>query len=290
MRTTDGDGGDGCIEPIAGAKPDRDARAGRIDAGRLLGEGIQLFFTDRDGGVSPPPYDTLNLAYHTGDVAGNVSANRDIVATALGMACERFIYLEQVHGIRVVRAEVSASTRRGTGDAGDPSQSRGDAFAATDGVYTTEPGLALGVLIADCVPLAIAVPDAGVVAMLHAGWRGTIGDIAGITLKMIAGDLEFNATDACAVMGPAIGSCCYEVDEGRARLFVEKYGRSSGVVSGRDGHRLDLFRANHVNLREAGVKESNISRVGGCTCCEKRYYSFRRDGETGRQGAFVVLG
>ena len=259
-----------------GAEP-----AGFIDSGRLLGEGIGLLFTDREGGVSPPPYDFLNLAYHTGDEAENVRANRKIVAGTLGIAQERFVYLQQVHGVAVVRA--------GAKRAADAANSNGDAFAATDGTYTAEKGLALAVLTADCVPLALSVPSAGIVAMLHAGWRGTVGDIAGAALRAITMDTGCEASDARAVMGPAIAPCCYEVDEGRARLFVEKYGRKSGVVSQKGGYHLDLYKANSINLLEAGVNEANVRRSGGCTCCEKRYYSFRRDGETGRQGAFVFL-
>ena len=165
----------------------------------------------------------------------------------------------------------------------------GEAFAATDGVYTGEAGLALGVLTADCVPLAIAVPGSGMVAMLHAGWRGTIADIAGIALREMAGGRGLDLADVRVVMGPAISRCCYEVDEGRARLFVEKYGRRSGVVSGGKEYRLDLLRANHINLRKAGVKDANISSTDRCTCCEGRYFSYRRDGETGRQGAYVFM-
>jgi YfiH family protein len=247
----------------------------------MLGAGIRLYFTDRNGGVSPPPFDTLNLAYHTGDDADNVIANRGIVAGALGIPPQRFVHPQQVHGVRVVRAGAAAGREK--------EKIVGEAYAATDGVYTGEAGLALGVLTADCVPLAIAVPGSGMVAMLHAGWRGTIADIAGIALREMAGGIGLDLDDVRVVMGPAISRCCYEVDEGRARLFVEKYGRRSGVVSGGKEYRLDLFRANHINLRKAGVKDANISSTGKCTCCEGRYFSYRRDGETGRQGAYVFM-
>ena len=256
-------------------------RAGWIEAGHLLGEGIGLVFTDRTGGVSPPPYDTLNLDYRRGDGAENVRANRHKVAAGLGIAAGRFVYLEQVHGLRVERA--------GEEDAGDGPEGRGFSFAATDGAFTTETGLALGVLTADCVPLALAAPQRGVVAMLHAGWRGTIGDIAAVALRRLAEVLGLHPGKVRAVMGPAIGPCCYRVDEGRARLFVERYGEESGVVSRKGGYRLDLLQANRMNLLAAGVREDNIGRVGGCTCCEARYFSFRREGVTGRQGAFVFL-
>jgi len=253
--------------------------SGWIDAGCLLGEKIGLVFTDRHGGVSLPPFDSLNLAYHTGDEPGDVRENRMRVATVMGIAAERFVYLQQVHGVNVVRADSKVLT----GGSDQP----GVEFAASDGVYTTDIDVVLSVLTADCVPCAIALPSAGVVAMLHAGWKGTIGNIVASALSGIKGELGLDLSEIKAVMGPAIGPCCYEVDEGRARLFVEKYGEDSNVVCGEGEHRLDLFQANRINLLEAGVREENISRVGGCTCCEERYFSFRRDGVTGRQGAFV---
>lgn len=282
MRKNEYEGGGGLgRDANARAVPDRTLPDGWIDAGHLLGEGVGLFFTDRSGGVSPPPHATLNLSYRTGDAAENVRANRRRVASLMGVDAKDFVYLEQVHGVAVKRAAVR--------DDDDMSPDPGDAYAATDGVYTTEPGLVLAVLTADCVPLALYLPSAGMVAMLHAGWRGTIGDIAGRALRTIAAETGCGVSDARAVMGPAIGRCCYEVDEGRARLFVERYGGESGVVTEGDGYHLDLFKANMINLREAGLDEANVERSGGCTCCERRYYSFRRDGETGRQGAFVLL-
>ena len=248
-----------------------------IDAGDLLGEGVGLLFTDRGGGVSPSPYATLNLAVHTGDVMDNVARNRLRVARSLGMPPWDFTFLEQVHGLRVVEGE------RGSAATGART------LPAADGVFTAETGLALAVLTADCLPLALAVPSAGMVALLHAGWRGTLGDIAARALRAMRDRAAFAARDVRAVMGPAIGPCCYRVDEGRARAFVEKYGESSKVVGGEGGRRLDLFRANALNLVREGVEEAHIHRVGGCTCCERRFFSYRRDGVTGRQGAFIYL-
>ncbi len=254
---------------------------GWTDAGRMLGEGIGLVFTDRHGGVSPPPFDSLNLAYHTGDEPENVRRNREKAAKGLGVAPDRFVYLRQAHGLHVAGA--------GSGDASRSRDSLIGAPEGTDGAFTTQRRVVLSVLTADCVPIALALPEAGMVAMLHAGWRGTVGNIVASALRAMGRDLAPDAVEIRAVMGPAIGPCCYEVDEGRARLFVERYGESSAVVRGTEGWRVDLLRANFLNLTAAGVREENIGRLGGCTCCESRYFSFRRDGVTGRQGAYVFL-
>jgi polyphenol oxidase len=259
----------------------RRSGAGWIDAGSLLGSGIGLTFTDRSGGVSPAPYDTLNLALNTGDEADNVHENRLEVSRQVNIPQERFIYLEQVHGLDVARAGLEY-------DGMGAGALRG-ALASTDGVFTTEEGLVLSVLTADCVPVAIAEHQAGVVAMLHAGWRGTIGNIVGIAMEMMATGVGIRRGKARVVLGPSIAPCCYVVDEGRARLFVERYGENGVVAKAAEGSRLDLVRANILNLIKAGVREENIVALGGCTCCEKRYFSYRRDGVTGRQGSFLYI-
>ncbi len=247
-----------------------------LEAGALLGDGFRLLFTDRNGGISQPPFATLNLSYKGGDDPGNVDANRALVASALGLEADDLVFMQQVHGSRVARV------RRGDGDV--PRTLEG-----TDGMFTTEKGLALAVLTADCVPIALASPSREVGAVLHAGWRGTHGDIAGVALRLLREELSVDPGEVRAVLGPAIGPCCYLVEEGRARLFVEEYGEESGVVIEDGGFRIDLVRANLINLVRSGLRRENIHRVGGCTCCDERYFSFRREGVTGRQGAFLCM-
>jgi purine-nucleoside/S-methyl-5'-thioadenosine phosphorylase / adenosine deaminase len=265
---------------VRGTEPSLDI-PGWIEAGHLLGEGIRLVFTAREGGCSPPPYDSLNLAYHTGDDPANVLLNRRAVATRLGIPAEDFIYLEQVHGLRVGRA-VSADT-------GIPPREFHPDFAASDGAFSTEAGLVLAVLTADCVPLALTSPYNRVALMLHAGWRGTLEDIVAAGLDILQNELGVRSSECAAVMGPAVGPCCYGVDKGRAAVFVERYGEGSGVVMEEKGYHLDLKRANRLNLLRAGVADERIWEVGGCTCCDRRYFSYRRDGVTGRQGSFIYL-
>lgn len=253
----------------------RENRADWLEAGHLLGEGKALYFTLRRGGVSPPPYDTLNLSGTNGDEPRNVLENRSQVAGWLGLELRDMVFMRQVHGTEVRRVSEGGALRERV-------------VPGTDGLFTTRPGLALVALTADCVPLALGFESPPGVAMLHAGWRGTVGDIVGEALKRLS-SLGAQPGEFRAVIGPCIGPCCYSVDEGRARLFVEKYGERSGVVKVGDGYRLDLALANRINLLRAGVEEENIHRVGGCTCCREEYFSFRREGVTGRQGALVML-
>lgn len=259
-------------------KPSEDMRAdsGWLVAGHLLGEGKALYFTNRHGGVSPPPFHSLNLSLREGDHPGNVIANRRLAAGRLGVEVRDLVFMRQTHGVRVCRV------RKGDWETAP-------VVPDADGIYTTDTGLVLAALTADCLPIALGFKDPDGVAMLHAGWRGTLRDIVGEALGRISSALGVAAPEVRAVIGPGIGPCCYQVDEGRARLFVEKYGEESGVVVEEHGYRVDLGRANRMNLLRAGVKEENIHRVGGCTCCLNDYFSFRREGVTGRQGAFVFL-
>ncbi len=246
-----------------------------LDAGRLLGKGVALYFTRRWGGVSPPPYDQLNLSASCGDDPGNVLLNRMRAAARLGVELRDVVFMRQVHGTRVRRV-----LRGG--------RHRERVVPDADGLFTTRPGLVLAALTADCVPVALAFDRPPGVAILHAGWRGTLHDIAGVALRRLR-SLGVRPEEVRAVLGPAIGPCCYRVDEGRAALFVEKYGEECGVVRWEEGPCLDLPLANRINLIRAGLEERNVHRVGGCTCCQRDFFSFRREGVTGRQGAFVML-
>ncbi|OFW55997.1 MAG: hypothetical protein A2W01_04535 [Candidatus Solincola sediminis] len=251
-----------------------------IDASHFLGEAFSLIFTNRRGGVSDAPFDSLNLGFRGGDNPMSVSSNRATVASQLGVSVERFVYLHQVHGTTV---------RRAGSEDGRKAAETGDAFPKTDGAYSDRPLTVLAVLTADCLPLAIGHKEGLFVAMLHAGWKGTLENIASAALNEIRKEFSFRPFDLRAVMGPGIGPCCYHVDEGRANLFVERYGEGSGVVQGGARPGLDLYRANRANLLEEGVKEENINTTGICTCCNPDYFSYRREGVTGRQGAFAFL-
>jgi hypothetical protein len=251
-----------------------------IDASALLPEKASLVFTNRHGGVSKPPYDSLNLGFRGGDDPSDVAENRSIVASRLGIEPERFIYLEQVH---------STSVRRATSVDGARALDPGDAFAETDGSYSFEPLTVLAVLTADCLPVALAHRDGLFVALLHAGWKGTIGNIVSSALSAIRREVSFDPQEIVAVMGPGIGPCCYQVDEGRAFSFVEEYGDDAGVVRWGARPSIDLFAANRINLIREGLREENIKTAGFCTCCNPDCFSFRREGRTGRQAALLYL-
>jgi polyphenol oxidase len=205
--------------------------------------GATALFTTRRGGVSEGPYASLNLGLWTDDEAERVRANRERVRAEVG--AERVAQGRQVHGNRVV---VDAQ-----------------GIEEADGQVTTARGVAAAVLVADCLPIALAGPQG--VGVVHAGWRGLA---AGVVEAGVA------ATGAVsAAIGPGIGPCCYEVgDEVRA-------------VFGTTERTLDLKAIARARLQAAGVRE--VHDCGLCTACDaERFFSHRRDrGITGRQAGLA---
>jgi YfiH family protein len=216
--------------------------------------GYVVAFTTRNGGVSEGVYESLNLTAGTGDAVRLVEENRRRACASAGVPHERLSFNRQVHSPTVHRAG-----RRGV---------------PGDGLWTDEPGVAMLAFSADCLPIAIARTDAGPrrLAILHAGWRGLAEGV------VTAGVTALGEGEQAAVVGPAIGPCCYEVGEDVASLFDEDL-----TVDGR----FDLWRAAERALRAAGV--ARVDRVDLCTRCHPElFFSHRRSGR--RRGAQGVVG
>jgi YfiH family protein len=246
----------------------------------LLGAGIVAAFTGRVGGASAPPHATLNLGTRVGDDLRRVLANRRRVATVLGLAGRPWALARQVHGARVLRV-AAAGLGQGPPEAKAP-------LGEADGLVTAEPGLLLAVLTADCAPVLLADPAAGVVGAVHGGWRGLA---AGVVEAGVAAMAALGADPAACVglVGPAIGGCCYEVGP-EVREAVG--GRlPAALATTRDGRpALDPAAGAAEALALAGVGQVRVA--GECTFdLEGRYFSHRRDhGRTGRQAGLVALG
>jgi YfiH family protein len=225
-------------------------------------------FTTRAGGVSPAPWDSLNLGRLVEDDPARVAENwrRVEAATRLGFARVR-----QVHGARVVHL------RRST----EPAEE-------ADAVVSTDAGVAACVSVADCVPVLLADPVGGAVAAVHAGWRGTMARVSDAAVRALAAIGGADPGRLLASIGPSIGPCCYEVSPDLADRFSREIG---GVVRGERGHpHLDLWEANRRVLVEAGLRPEGVEVVGRCTSCDSRsFFSHRRDrGRTGRHIAFIA--
>jgi YfiH family protein len=236
--------------------------------------GARAAFSTRLGGVSEAPFDRLNLGVLTGDDRDAVVENRRRLATALGTAPERVAIGRQVHGAEL-QTHTAGQSPSPFADPGSVELAEVDghvipAPGADRGPATDSPAAAL-VLVADCLPVALAGP--GGVAMLHCGWRGLAGGILAHGAEAVA------ATDAA--IGPGIGACCYEVGDEVLEAFA---GLGPGTASGR---MLDLAEVARRLLERAGVER--VELAGLCTSCEEElFFSHRRDrGRTGRQAGLV---
>jgi YfiH family protein len=238
-------------------------------------------FTTRHEGVSRQPYNSLNLGTNTFDSPHNVRGNRSILARAFGSRAERLVTVNQVHGVDLLVI-----------DTPNPDYSHFLKLEC-DGLVTNQPGVMIGVCIADCVPLILLDPKKKVVAALHAGWKGTAGNIAGKGVETLVGVFGSDQADILAAIGPAIGRCCYEVDMPVWEAFnkngvgLECFERKTAAGK----WHLDLAAANYSQLLNAGLTASNIATASSCVSCEHDlFFSHRRDrGETGRQMGFIML-
>jgi YfiH family protein len=233
-------------------------------------------FLGRLGGVSRGEFAELNLSYLVGDDNGAVDENwrrfRELLPEGASVA-----QLRQVHGDAV---RFVAEGEKGV-------------LGQGDGLVTSSPGLALCVLSADCVPILMADLESSVVAAIHAGWRGVMADIAtaGVRAMVAAGALPSRIR---AALGPAIGACCFEVDEDLAERFKQRFaGAADHISKGRPGKGfIDLKAILRDRLTASGVAADAISRVGPCTrCAADRYFSRRatKDGRMGLQLSYIAL-
>lgn len=232
-----------------------------------LGPGVTATVTTRADGVSEPPYESLDLAYHVGDRPAHVRANRARVSAALGVPV---VYVDQVHGREVVEV-------RGPSGTGPPA--RGDALV------TDRPGIALAVLVADCLPVLLADAEAGVVGAAHAGRRGLTLGVVPATVAAMTG-LGARPRRIRAFLGPAICGACYEVGaDVRAEVAALVPQAASTTAWGTPA--VDLAAGVRGQLLEAGVEE--WAESGLCTRQDPRFFSYRRDGVTGRCAGVVAL-
>jgi YfiH family protein len=233
-----------------------------------LGPRVRWAFADRLDGVSRPPYDACNLADHVGDDLEHVQANRAALAGVVGVDGSHVVTMAPVHGNEVGQVD---------GPTAEP-------VPEVDALVTTVTGVALLVLAADCVPVILGDSSAGVVAVVHAGWRGVGSDVVGTTLESMS-DLGARLDRVRAVVGPAICGRCYAVPRDRFDEVVAVAPDAAAVAAGgRPG--LDLRAAVVSRLRRAGV---TLQLHGGCTQETPSLFSFRRDGVTGRHGGVVTL-
>jgi polyphenol oxidase len=244
---------------------------------RLLStSGFRHAFFTRLGGVSAGPYRSLNFSVAVGDAEENVRANLERAAAPLGVVPRRIYYLSQVHGREVVALTGSESRAAVL-------ELRGDALVAS------APDLACGVRSADCVPILIADRRNGGVAAIHAGWRGVVAGVVPAAVRLLG--TRGHAPELVAAIGPHISSSAFEVSPEIADEIAGACGDASIVDRSRGARPyVDLRRAVRRQLIEAGLDDSSVDDVLGCTVGEpERFFSYRRDGQkSGRHLSAIV--
>lgn len=226
---------------------------------------VRTCLTTRLGGVSLPPWDSFNLGTHVGDLPAHVAQNRSRLVDTLGC---RPAWLDQTHSTRVVAA--------------DPER-----VYDADASWTRAPGIACTVMTADCLPVLFTDRAGTRVAAAHAGWRGLVGGVLENTLAA----LESPPQDLLAWLGPAIGPSAFEVGPEVRAAFVALHPQTTAAFlpSSRPGHFLaDIFLLARLRLEAVGL--TAIHGGGLCTFSDaERFYSYRRDGQTGRMAALIWL-
>ncbi len=239
--------------------------------------GIGACMTTRDGGVSSAPWASMNLGLGSGDAPAAVLANRERLAAAIGATP---VFLRQVHGDRVVRVDASMAAA---------------APEAADASWTREPGVACTVLVSDCLPVLLATPQGRAVGAAHAGWRGLACGVVERCVEAVCAGAACSPADLVAWLGPCIGPDEFEVGADVLRAF--------GVEPLPQGHQRFRYaprgpadprwRADLSALARDRLAALGVHRVSGgpwCTVRDRsRFFSYRRDGITGRMAAAVWI-
>ena len=237
-------------------------------------------FTTRYGGVSEGYLASLNLGIHRGDKPENVIKNYEILGSALGFDIRDLVFTRQTH-TSIVRVVDDSNRGEGLFREVEPE---------CDALVTNTPGVVLAAFTADCTPILLWDPVTGAVGAVHAGWRGTVADIAGNAVRAMCEHFSAKPEDIRAAIGPNIAQCCFEThadvpDAVRAVLGEEA---EDFIVSAGEKFRVDLKGVNAALLRRAGVRDIEISC--DCTACRPdRFWSHRRVGnDRGSLAAIIV--
>lgn len=240
-------------------------------------------FSTRWGGVSEGHLNSLNLGENRGDSEENVRENYRRLLEALGLPEQKICFTRQIH-----KNEVRVVTDEDRRALFTPFKYE------ADGIVTNVRGLPLMCFTADCVPVLLCDPDAGVAGAIHCGWRSTVADILGVAVDKMT-QLGASATNLRAAIGPAIDICCYDTDGEVPRAIDGLLGADAGgayfAVGDTGKYMVDLKQTNRLRLLQLGLRDENISVSDECTCCNNdRYWSHRyTNGARGSQGALIVI-
>lgn len=247
--------------------------------------GIKAYFTSRLGGVSSGIYNSLNLGFHAGDGKLNVIKNRQLIADSIGVFPASFVAAEQVHGDKVYIVNKD--------NIGAGALKYQNSLSGIDAIITEEKGIPLLLLYADCVPLFFVDPIKRIVALAHAGWKGTVKKIAKKIILLMKEKYGVKAKNILVAIGPSISKDFYEVDDIVIKQFRKSFDNPEDFIvdKGKGHYLLDLWQANIDTLKEVGIIEEHVTLSNYCTFRNNQYfYSYRKEkGKTGRMASIIYL-
>ena len=246
---------------------------------------IKHGFSTKHGGVSTGHLESMNLSFKQNDSEANVRENYFRICKAIDITLESLVFSAQEHNTVIQKVDA---------------QHRGRGFTKPlncsniDGMITNTNDLTLVTHYADCVPLYFVDMKKKAIGLSHAGWRGTVGEIGPKTITAMKNEFDSNPEDIIVGIGPAIGKCCFEVDQNcyAAFLKLDKINLTECMIE-KSNHKymIDLIKINQNLLIKAGIPSQNITAANICTCCHHDYlYSHRAaKGQCGRSAAFLSL-
>jgi hypothetical protein len=243
----------------------------------LLSENLTQAIFSRRGGVSPPPWNSLNLGGTVGDDSVRVSENENKLLAAIGYSPNQLSQIRQVHS-----AHVDLVKKPG---------GRNSVLVQGDAMITNTPGLLMLMRFADCVPILLFDPVKNVAGIAHAGWKGTLKEVASAAVKEMTKQFGTIPSDLLTGIGPSIGPDHYEIGKDVIEEVKSSFQNNwdQVLITGPDSVKLDLWKANEFYLRKAGVKHIEVAEI--CTACDiEDWYSHRAEnGKTGRFAAVIGL-
>jgi YfiH family protein len=235
--------------------------------------------------IGPSPQRSFNLSLQKGLNKKRGNENRQALSNSLTVPWTHITTVKQVHGNQIKVMSQSHGKQAGH-------RSELDEHEEADALVTDRQGLCIMILTADCVPILLYDPTQKVVGAVHAGWKGTLLNIAGKAVEVFADHFHSKPEDIMAGIGPSIGPCCFEVGPEVCQQFSKSHG-SAHIIPGTNGgkEKIDLWGANATQLMDAGVLESHIEHANLCTCHHTdTFFSYRCGADkTGRFGSGIFL-
>ena len=236
---------------------------------------IRHFVTDRKAKGEEHEF---TLSYSSNPDRSVIQTNRNLLANAMGIAPERLYFPSQVHTTRIVR--VTSNTAK-------------EELMNTDALITNEKGVCIAVMSADCVPILLYDKKNGAVGAIHSGWRGTVARILTKTLQEMQTAFGSRGEDLIACIGPSVCQESYEVGEEVVQAFRDEFGNKSGLLVPQPHNpnkaKLDLWKANKIQLLDFGLAESHIEIADLCTVKNNEHFFSARKGDAGRFAAGIML-